>query len=282
MPKGSYPISTSADEVRRLDMQAALFRADAAAMLERIDVRPGWRALDLCCGIGGITDLLSAKVGPTGAVVGADVDAAKLAYAREWTARQKLDNVEFVEVDAFRTGLPERSFDLVHCRFALSVIPDGRAILDQMLTLVRPGGVVAVEEANIRTMQCVPDNKDWRRAVKLLHETFAANGADVELGPKLYAIFQTKGLRDIDVRPCLHALTAADPMTMHVPSTLAAMRDNILSLGRIEADALDHLIQRLYTHLSKPETLTISFAMVQVTARAPEVSPARSGPSARE
>ena len=37
---------------------------------------------------------------------------------------------------------------------------------------------------------------------------------------------RAKGLRDISVRPCVHALRAEDPMTMHVPATLAAMAEN--------------------------------------------------------
>ena len=53
-----YPIATSADEVTRLRMQADLFRNDAHRMLTEIGVRPGWRCLDLCAGVGGITDLL--------------------------------------------------------------------------------------------------------------------------------------------------------------------------------------------------------------------------------
>ena len=83
-----------------------------------------------------------------------------------------LSNVRFVAANAFDSGLPARSFDLVHTRFALSVIQNGLGIVDHMLTLVRPGGVVFVEEANTRTMQCVPSTPDWDRALALVKETF--------------------------------------------------------------------------------------------------------------
>ena len=269
MSAKAYPISTSEDEFRRLNMQAELFHDDADAMLGRIGVEAGWHCLDLCCGNGGITGLLAEKVGPTGSVLGADVDPVKLAYARDRAAENRRDNIRFVEADAFATGLSEQSFDLVHCRFALSVIPNGLGILDHMVTLVRPGGVICVEEANTRTMQCVPDTEDWRRGVELMDAVFAANGANVKLGPELYAIFRAKGISDIEVRPCVHGLRAQDPMTMHVPATLAAMRENILSFDLISGDDLDAMIARLYDHLAKPDTLTISVAMIQVAGRAP-------------
>jgi ubiquinone/menaquinone biosynthesis C-methylase UbiE len=250
-------------------MQADLFRPDAEAMLERIGVEPGWRCLDLCCGVGGITDILSRHAGPTGTVLGADADAAKLAVARDWALANGLQNVTFEHADAFATGLAPASFDLVHCRFALSVIPNGAAILDHMLALVRPGGIVFVQESNARTMECSPPHPAWDRLLAAMIETFARNGADVLLGPRLYAMFVARGLTELRVRPCLRALRADDPMTMHLPATVESMREAILALGTFTAGELDELLARLREHLSKPETLTLSYTMVQVVGRVP-------------
>jgi hypothetical protein len=62
---------------------------------------------------GGRTDLLSARVGPAGRVVGLDADAVLLDHAR---AHGRAD-VELVLGDTYRTALPGGSFDLVHVRF---------------------------------------------------------------------------------------------------------------------------------------------------------------------
>jgi ubiquinone/menaquinone biosynthesis C-methylase UbiE len=265
-----YPIRTSEDEFARLGMQAELFRRDSEFMLDRIGVEPGWRCLDLCCGTGGITDLLSRRIGLAGSVIGADMDPDKLAFARDWAAKNGLGNIRFVRSDAFATQLDAGSFDLVHCRFALSVIPNGLGILDHMLTLVRPGGTIFVEEVNIQTMECVPCNADWDQALALMSETFAQLGADLRMGPRLYGVFLEKGLTDPCIRPCLHALKAGDPMMMHLPSTVAAMRDSILSLRLLRPVELDELIERLRAYLAMPDTLTISYSMVQVVGKLPD------------
>jgi ubiquinone/menaquinone biosynthesis C-methylase UbiE len=262
-----YPIKTSADEFMRLEIQADLFRDDARTMLAQIGNGSGCHALDLCCGIGGITDALSEWVGERGTVIGADLDKAKLEHAQRWAERSGLSNVEFVEANAFDSGLEPRSFDLVHTRFALSVIQNGLGILDHMVTLVRPGGFVFVEEANTQTMECAPWTPEWDQALKLMKDTFAAVGADTAMGPSLRGIFLEKGLTDIEVRPCIHALTAEDPMTMHLPLTLTAMRDTISSLGLMGKNDLDDLVTHVADHLARPETMTISFSMVQVVGR---------------
>lgn len=209
-------------------------------------------------------------------MIGADVDSAELTVAGDWARANGLGNVRFEPTDAFATGFPEASFDLVHSRFALSVIPDGTGILDHMLTLVRPGGIVFVEEANVQTMECTPTDPVWDRALALMVDTFAKIGADVYLGPKLYGMFRTIGLTELRVRPCLHALRAGDPMMMHLPGTVEGMRDAILSMGMVTAVELDHIVERLREHLLRPDTLTISYSMVQVVGRVPERDLSRS------
>ena len=267
MAQETYPIQTSEEEFNRLRIQADLFRDDARAMLARIGDGAGWRVLDLCCGIGGITDALSVWVGAEGQVVGADLDVAKLNEARRWAENLRLANVSFVKANAFDSGLPPHSFDLVHCRFALSVIENGIGILDHMLTLVRPGGVIFVEEVTTHTMHCVPPTGDWETALTLLRKTFQAVGADIDLGLLLRGILLERDLDDVVVKPCLHALTAKDPMTMHLPLTLASMSQTIVSQGLMEQDALDGLVARVTDDLSRPDTMTMSYAMMQGVAK---------------
>jgi len=268
MADHKYPIKTTVDEYTRLAIQSDLFRDDARAMLARIGDGRGLRVLDMCCGTGGITDVLSDWVGRDGTVIGADLDVAKLDYARQWAERTGLANVKFIEANAFDSGLPPRSFDLAHARFALSVIQNGLNIFDHMLTLVKPGGVVCVEEVNTTSMACDPPSEDWDRAVQLCRDTFSTVGADVNMGLTLRRIFLDRGLTDIKAKLCLHAQTSTDPMTMHVPLTLAAMRDAITSHGLMQGDDLDALITRVADHLARPDTMTVTYTLIQVAGRA--------------
>jgi SAM-dependent methyltransferase len=264
-----YPLPASEAEVARLRMQSDLFRGDAESMLDRIGVQLGWRCLDLCCGVGGITDLLSRRVGLNGEVIGLDADSWKLEVARDWARMNLLDNVRYIEGDAFDTGLTPASFDLVHTRFALGVIPNGVRMLDHILSLVRPGGVVFLEEADIGTLLCVPGHRAWDRAVDAMTRVFGQVGADLELGRKLFALLRRAGLGELRVRPCVHALRAGQPMMLHIPATLEVMRASVLSMGLMSAPELDQVLADLRRHLSAPETLMISYAMIQVTGRVP-------------
>jgi len=107
---GNYPIERRAGEIERLNIQSKAMAPDTLAMLGRFGPMEGWACLDVGCGPGGITDLLSARVGRAGRVIGLDMDEEFLEYAR----RSAPTNVEFRRGDAYDADLPAGSFDLVH------------------------------------------------------------------------------------------------------------------------------------------------------------------------
>ena len=71
---GSYPLESRAGEIERLRVQSDAWAPDTEAMLELIEVGDGWSCLDIGCGPGGVTDLLSKRVGQSGRVVGLDMN----------------------------------------------------------------------------------------------------------------------------------------------------------------------------------------------------------------
>ena len=100
-----------------------------------------------------------ARVEPTGLVIGLDMDAQFLEHARRNAPR----NVEFRVGDAYRSDLPTRSFDLVHMRFVASTAGHPEQLLEEATRLVRPGGVVALQEPDGSTLKCYPPHRAWDR-----------------------------------------------------------------------------------------------------------------------
>src|SRR5262245_8454836 len=114
---GHYPIERREGEIERLRIQAAAMAPNCTVMLARIGVGKGWRCLDLGCGPGGITALMSKRVGLSGRVVGLDADPVFIEYARNNASG---GNVEFTLGNAYHSGLVTGTFDLVHMRFVAS------------------------------------------------------------------------------------------------------------------------------------------------------------------
>ncbi len=102
----------------RLQVLARIRQADTAELFRRVGVASGSRCIDLGCGGGEVTFDLARLAGPSGSVVGVDMDEAKLALARQAAARAGIGNVEFRVANVGAWDEPA-SYDLVYCRFLL-------------------------------------------------------------------------------------------------------------------------------------------------------------------
>ena len=167
MDTNFYLLGHEAAEERRLVRQAQELAGETRWLFDQLDLPVGARALDLGCGPRGVLDLLSARVGSSGTVVGLDRGEDTLARARAFVAEQGLHNVELIQGDARATGQPHGSFELVHARLVLVNVPRPEEIVREMVALARPGGVVASHEADYLPHRCDPPCAAWERLFEL-------------------------------------------------------------------------------------------------------------------
>lgn len=263
---GSYPIpGIDAAEVRRLHIQGEAWAEDSSAMLDRIGIAPGWRCLDLGCGPRGITPELSARVGDSGKVLGLDFSEPFLALARQTAA----DNVRFVQGDAYATGLPEASFDFVHMRFLASTSGEPERLVAEAKRLLKPGGILASQEADGSTMACFPPHPAWTRLIEALVLVFEGGFGDDAIGHRMYRLMRASGLSDVEYRPRTIGIRAGDPWIDYLPDTSDSLRSVYIDRGLFTAAELDDTLAACRAHLAHPDTVFRSVTMVQCWGRKP-------------
>jgi len=263
---GSYPIESRGGEIERLHIQGAAMAPDTERMLELIGVREGWSCVDIGCGPGGITGLLSKRVGSTGRVVGLDMNAAFLAHARAAAP----SNVEFVLADAYGSNLSAKTFDLVHMRFVASTSGAPERLLQEAKRLARPGGTIALQEADIATLNCYPAHPSSDKLKAALFGAFSGVGADVELARRLYFVVRQAGLLDVQFRPFIIGVRSMDPMVDYLPSTVESVRATILRLGILSELELSALLAECRDHLRQSDMVFTTYTVAQVWGQKPE------------
>lgn len=108
-------------------------------LLEMAGVLPGFRVLDLACGVGEPALTAARRVGPAGEVVALDQAPAMLALAERRARALQLNNVRFVCGDAEAMEGVQGEFDAVLCRWGLMFFADLPAALQRILRSLRPG-----------------------------------------------------------------------------------------------------------------------------------------------
>src|SRR5438046_1077078 len=92
----AYVMGRSEHEARRLLLQARLYDSITRRFLEDAGLAAGMTVLDVGSGTGDVAFAAADLVGPTGRVVGVDVNPVVLETARTRAQEQGRDNVVFV------------------------------------------------------------------------------------------------------------------------------------------------------------------------------------------
>jgi ubiquinone/menaquinone biosynthesis C-methylase UbiE len=265
-----YLLGHNANEEERLKRQPQELAPDSRRLLDQLNIRPGDRAIDIGCGPQGILDLLSERVGTNGKVVGLERSDSTVELARQFIAKHNLRNVEVLHGDARVTGLPRASFDLVHARLVLVNVPEPQRVVEEMIALARPGGVVASHEADWGTFLCYPPSAAWDRVLEALETYSRSHGIDLFVGRKTHQMFRAAGLTDMHVNPVIHVYPPGSSRRNILCDFLENVRDRILAERLMTEAGFDEQLAELKRHLDDAGTLVISNLFVQVWGRKPE------------
>lgn len=264
-----YLLGRTEAEVERLKHQIMTLAPDSAVQLDRIGIRPGEHVVDLGCGPGGVLHLLAGRVGPTGSVLGLDRGREFVALARRFVADRGLPQVEAREGDAYKTGLPKRSFDGVHMRLLLVNVPEPDRVVREAVSLVRPGGWVASFEADYVPHCFDPPLPAWSRLLEAYSAHARAQGIDLSVGRRTHRLFREAGVVDIQVDAIIHVFPAGHERRGFPRSLIDNSRDRLVEGGFIAREDLERDLAALENHLSRSDVQVTSNLFFRLTGRLP-------------
>ncbi|MET8752745.1 methyltransferase domain-containing protein [Streptomyces sp. NPDC004667] len=162
------------------------------------ELRPGMRVLDVGCGPGTITADLARLVAPGGRVTAVDAAADVLeqaaAHVRE---HEPAGAVDFAVADVHALDFPDDSFDVVHAHQVLQHVGDPVRALREMRRVCRPGGIVAVRDADYAAMTWYPASPVLDAWQALYRRVARANGGEPDAGRRLRAWAREAGFTDV-------------------------------------------------------------------------------------
>ncbi|MFG2637178.1 class I SAM-dependent methyltransferase [Streptomyces sp. NPDC048362] len=159
-------------------------------------LRPHMRILDIGCGPGTITADLAELV-PDGRLTGVDHAPGILEQARATAAARGLGNVDFAVADVHALDYPDDTFCVVHAHQVLQHVGDPVRALREMHRVTKPGGFIAVRDADYAALTWYPAADGLTDWLDLYERVARANGGEPDAGRRLKAWALAAGLRDI-------------------------------------------------------------------------------------
>jgi SAM-dependent methyltransferase len=254
-----YVLGSEAEELERLDRQAASIAQPTVALLRAAGIAEGMRVLDLGCGLGHVSQLVADLVGPTGEVVGIDRDARMVEHAERRRAAAGIGHVRFAEGDA-RSFRDTEPFDAIVERLVLFHLPDAVDVVRHHAEALRPGGVFVAIDFDCGALRAEPQTELMRTLVGWLLAAFRAAHADPAIGPRLHLILAEAGLVDVggfgiqgysgphdpvgpalfsavlrSLAPQIHAAGIATEAELDLPTLQQRLRDDLRAADAVVA-----------------------------------------------
>jgi SAM-dependent methyltransferase len=254
-----YLLADRPSELERLRLQSLVWEPSGRQLLAKVVDGSGGRALDVGCGALGWLRILSEWVGPSGQVVGTDIDERLLNAARSFLDAQRISNVELVVDDLFESKLEPRSFDLVHARYLIAPLGRGREQVASHRRLVRPGGSLVLEEWDLGSWHFNPPAPAAERLIRMLSEIFAVLGG--EAGRGLPELLRDIGIDDPGIDAQVIALEPGHPY-LRLPLQFSVALESRL-LDGLSEDELASLRRETESELGEPDRWGTTFTLIQ-------------------
>lgn len=134
-----WQLGGNAPEVYETRLVPAIFGPWAPLLVAQAALRAGERVLDVACGTGVVARSVAPQVGPTGHVVGLDLNPGMLARAQP-SSQPEGAAVDWREGDAGRLPFDAKSFDAVFCQLGFQYFPDRQQAARDMHRVLKPTG----------------------------------------------------------------------------------------------------------------------------------------------
>jgi len=263
-----YILATGEKAGSRLELLQRIFGLATRQLLSAAGLCSGMRVAEIGCGVGLTAQWVATQICPGGSVVGVDSSSEQLRIAGKSAAEAGISNLSFHEGNAYETGLPRDSFDLVYSRFLLCHLADPARALTEMSSLLKRGGILVCEDHDDGGIFTEPETHAYKRLVQISDAVNRSHGLDSYIGLKLPRLFHEAGFSQPEVKVNQIAVLRGEEKRFW-ELTLREAAPAILAAHASTSEELDAICAEMRKIAEDESILLILARVTQVWARKP-------------
>lgn len=210
-------------------------------------VKPGMRVLELGCGMGEISKILSSIVGSEGSVFAVDQNKEMIETVSRSFEQGATKNVQFAQADLnvgpeFLQRFDKSSFDVITGRRVLMYLSDPTQVLKMVMPWLKEGGLVVFEEIDM-TM-CPASSSPMpshTKGVSWIGSLMKREQANCFIGLQLPSIYSAAGL--INKKMWAETVIEGQGDQFPLSDMMELLKPRLISAGIASASQIESLKQ---------------------------------------
>lgn len=247
-------------EFARLKLLEDAFDAQTQQIIQSSGIASGWKCLELGPGAGSILAWLGDLVGSSGQVIGVDKN---IEFLRSISAPQ----IQITAGNILDVELEHSSFDLIHARYVLIHIVEAVKVIDKLVNLLKPGGLLILEEPDFTASQVIdnslPNAQAQQRVNEAINQMFIDISLDPAFGLKLPLLLQKSNLNIERIVDNRHLCCGNSKVAKVMGSSAATLQSKYIQTQK--ASVQD--IQIYLTNSSDNDFWTIYYSTISIIGR---------------
>jgi ubiquinone/menaquinone biosynthesis C-methylase UbiE len=235
-----YILADVSDEQYRMKLLEFAFDSLTQRRLASCPIKAGDYCLEIGPGAGSIARWMADQVGATGNVIAIDKHPA---HFRD----EGRHNIELLAADITSKEVHsayQNYFDIIHARFVMVHIAHCEKLIAKLVTLLKPGGWLVLEEPDFTTTAALSDkDKNAYATITALQKLIMRNGANTSYARKLPYLFQELNLSDIQAEGYVPIAHGKSPLTEMHYRTIRHLKDALLTSGLVDEETLDAFLE---------------------------------------
>ncbi len=262
-----YLLGASQAELDRLRFQHTVWGYLTRSFWDRLQVKPGWRCLDVGAGPGFVAVDLSEYLGPHGEVTLLEPAENFLDYFSHEEAQKMKCNWKLIKGTVADATLPVEEYDFIFVRWVIAFVAEPEAFLKKLLASLKPGGIIAFQDYYYEGLSLYPKGGPFDGMPDVVRRYYHSVGGDPYVTGKLPAWFRKQSLTTIDYTPQARAGGHDSDLLEWAYRFFSIHLPLMAQKGLITEQEARELINDMEQHKQNEDALFFSPLLIDVAAR---------------
>jgi SAM-dependent methyltransferase len=196
-----YLLGVNQTELERLRFQHGVWKQNTDSFLDRLNIKKGWKCLDVGAGPGFVSMDLRRRVGPTGEVTALEPSELYLEWLAGESKRKRWKNINTMRGNAETALLPKNRYNLIFVRWVIAFVPDPAKFLCPLIESLKKGGIIAIMDYWYEGLSLYPQGGAFDGAARVVRKYYRSGGGDPYVTGRIPELLRSNNLKVVDFTP---------------------------------------------------------------------------------